>query len=122
MTEKTPVAYFGDWNPAGTEHIEGNTWSVLERALGPLRWERLAITPELAASADPPLAPKPGTDKRYKDGRPHESYEAEALGQRALIALLTDWLDGLLPEPLDDVLEREQAQRDQLRDLLRRAR
>lgn len=122
MTGKTPVAYLGDWNPAGTEHIEGNTRSVLERAVGPLCWDRLAITPELAASADPPLSPKPGTDRRFRDDRPHESYEAEALGQRALIGLLAGWLDGLLPAPLEDVLERERAERRRLAEELRRLR
>jgi hypothetical protein len=34
--------------------------------------------------------------------------------------LLTGWLDGLLPEPLDDVLEREREQREELRELLER--
>jgi hypothetical protein len=49
--------------------------------------------------------PKPGTDRRYRDGRPHDRYEAEALGAAEL--------NGLLPEPLDDVLDREAAEREQ---------
>jgi hypothetical protein len=113
-SSKAPVAYFGDWNPAGSL-IEDNTRRVLGR---PDRWERLAITPNQAADADPPLPPKPSTDRRYRDGRPHDSYEAEALGQRQLTALLAGWLDGLLPEPLDDVLEREDAERAEARRLL----
>jgi hypothetical protein len=68
-----PVAYFGDWNPAGSM-IEANTRVVLERATGGLGWQRLAVTPQQAAQAG--LPPKPGTDRRYRDGRPHESYEA----------------------------------------------
>lgn len=39
---------------------------------------------------------------------------------RTLNRLLTGWLDGLLPEPLDDVLEREREQREELRELLER--
>ncbi len=53
MTWRTPVAYFGDWNPSGSM-IEANTRRVLERAASelavPLRWERLAVTPELVAA------------------------------------------------------------------------
>lgn len=114
---KHPVAYFGDWNPAG-ESIEANTRRVLEREAGPLDWQRLAVTDTQAE--DEGLPPKPGTDRRFTDGRPHVSYEAEALGQRALTALLAGWLDGLLPEPLEDVLEREEAERERLAEELRR--
>jgi hypothetical protein len=133
MTWVTPVAYFGDWNPSGSM-IEANTRRVLERettpgrpvsAVLPLTWERLAVTPELveqynAAHPDRPLPPKPGTDKRYADGNPHQSYECEALGVTELNRLLESWLDGLLPEPLADVQERERAQREELRELLER--
>ncbi len=138
MTEQTSVAYFGDHNPSGSM-IEANTRRVLERettrslyapgrpvsAVLPLTWERLAVTPELveqynAAHPDRPLPPKPGTDERYADGNPHESYECEALGQQELNRLLTGWLEGLLPEPLADVQERERAQREELRELLER--
>ena len=96
--------------------IESNTRSVLERAVGPLGWQRLAVTPEQAEQAG--LPPKPGTDRRYADGRPHVSYEAEALGHAELNRLLAAWLDERLPVPLEDVLEREQAEREQLRQLL----
>lgn len=84
--------------------------------MGLLGWQRLAVTPEQAAEAG--LPPKPGTDRRYRDGHPHISYEAEALGQAALNRLLAGWLDALLPVSLADVLEREQAEREQLRALL----
>ena len=43
---------------------------------------------------------------------PHLSYEAGALGQAELNRLLAGWLDALLPVPLADVLEREQAERE----------
>jgi len=110
-----PVAYFGDCNPAGSA-IEVNTRRVLEREVGPLGWQRLAVTPEQAAEAG--LPPKPGTDRRYRDGRPHISYEAEALGVRELNRLLAGLVDDLLPEPLETVQEREQAEREALRVLL----
>jgi hypothetical protein len=107
-----PVAYFGDWNPAGS-HIEENTRSVLVRAG---RWERLAVTPEQAASLG--LPPKPGTDRRYRDGRPHESYECEALGQTGLAGLLDAWLAARLPAPIEGVQEREEAERAEVARVL----
>jgi hypothetical protein len=112
-----PVAYFGDWNPAGSM-IEANARRVLERDAGPLDWQRLAVTPGQAAGAG--LPPKPGTDRHYGDGRPHEGYECESLGQPTLTGMLTGWLDGLLPEPIGDVLAREPAERDELPRLLER--
>jgi hypothetical protein len=111
----SPVAYVGDHNPAGSA-IEVNTRSVLERAAGQLGWQRLAVTPEQAEQAG--LPPKPGTDRRYGDGRPHVSYEAEALGQAELNRLLAAWLDALLPRPVSAVLKREAAEREQMRALL----
>jgi hypothetical protein len=57
-------------------------------------------------------------DHRYKDGRPHEAVETEALRQTVLIEFLRDRLDELLPEPLSHVLEREQRQRKRLAALL----
>jgi integrase len=51
------------------------------------------------------------------DGRPHLSYEAGALRAVKLNRLRAGWLDALLPVPLADVLDREQAEREQLRAL-----
>ena len=110
------VAYFGDWNPAGSM-IEANTRRVLERSTGRLGWERLAVTGDQAEREG--LPPKPGNDRRYWDGRPHVSYEAEALGQGRLAELLTTWLDARLPQPLADVQERETAQRERVERALR---
>jgi hypothetical protein len=109
------VGYFGDHNVAG-DLIEANTCRVLERAVGPLDWQRIAVTAQQAQDAQ--LPPKPGTDRRYTDGRPHVSYEAEALGQGTVVDMLTDWLDDLLPEPLADVQEREEQERAEVADLL----
>lgn len=117
MHPDTPVAYFGDWNPAG-ESIEGNVRRVLERKIdGDLAWHRLAITADQAEGEG--LPPKPAVDNRYKDGRPHDSYEAEALGAGLLIELLASWLDDLIPEPITTVLERESIERERLLRQLR---
>ena len=43
-----------------------------------------------------------------------EAVETEAISQRVLIDLLRARLDGLLPEPLSRVLEREKRQRRQI--------
>ncbi len=43
LKEDDPVIYLGDLDFAGG-HIEGNTQRVLEREVGPLAWERLALT------------------------------------------------------------------------------
>jgi hypothetical protein len=97
------VAYFGDYNPAGTQ-IEEHTRAVLERAAGgPLAWERLAVTREQARAEQIPQLRV--TDKR--DGSEHISYEAEALGQGYLARTLSAWLDARLPAPLPPFLERE---------------
>jgi hypothetical protein len=44
--------------------------------------------------------------------------KAEALGQSTIVRLVRNALDGLLPEPLDDVLEREAEQRVRVAELL----
>jgi hypothetical protein len=102
------VLYLGDYDLAGGQ-IEANTRAVLEADVGPLRWERLAITAEQVASHD--LTPIQKRDKRYVDGRPHLAYETEALGQIFIQDLLRHRLDALLPEPLADVRVREADQR-----------
>jgi hypothetical protein len=103
------VLYLGDLDLSGGQ-IEDNTRRVLEREIGgSLRWERLALTHEQVTAYNLPVIVK--HDRRYKDGRPHEAVETEAISQRVLIDLLRARLDELLPEPLSRVLEREQRQR-----------
>jgi len=71
------VIYLGDLDLAGGQ-IEGNTRAVLEREIGgALQWERLALTEEQVRDYDLPIIIK--RDRRYKDGRPHEAVETEAL-------------------------------------------
>jgi hypothetical protein len=110
------VLYFGDHNIAG-DAIEENTRGVLEQAVGPLSWERLAVTLEQVDEYN--LPPKPTDDKRFGEDRGlHDSYECEALSQRRIIEILERRLDDLLPELLEDVLEREAQQRAKVLKLL----
>jgi hypothetical protein len=114
------VGYLGDLDLAGGQ-IEENTRRVLERLIGgELLWERLALTHEQVREYDLPVIIK--RDGRYKDGRPHEAVETEAISQRVLIDILRAWLDALLPEPLTRVQEREARQRRQIAALLARKR
>ncbi len=57
-------------------------------------------------------------DSRFDAARQHEAWEAEALGPSTIVRLVRDALDGLLPEPLDDVLERKAEQRVRIAELL----
>ena len=83
-----------------------------------LCWERLALTASQVAAYGLPVIIK--SDKRYKDGRPHEAVETEAISQRVLIDILRARLDELLPEPLAHVQEREARERRRIERLLRR--
>jgi hypothetical protein len=103
------VIYPGDLDLAG-EDIEANTRRVLESYTGPLAWERLAVTGEQVAEHSLPVIIK--RDKRKGS---YPAVETEALSQSILTGLLTARLDALLPDPLADVLERERAQRAELR-------
>lgn len=111
------VLYIGDLDLAG-DHIERNTHAVLEReADRPLDWRRLALTVEQAEEYG--LEPILKTDGRYKDKKPHEAIEVEALGQSVVTGIVRSGLDALLPCRLEDVLEREHAQREHVGRLLR---
>jgi hypothetical protein len=113
------VIYLGDLDLSGGQ-IEDNTRRVLEREIGgPLQWERLALTEQQVSAHNLPVIVK--RDRRYKDGRPHEAVETEAIGQAMLIGILRTHLTELLPEPLARVLEREARQRRRLEKLLRDA-
>jgi hypothetical protein len=113
------VLYLGDLDLSGGQ-IEDNIRRVLEREIGgPLQWERLALTREQVEQYGLPVIVK--HDRRYKDGRPHEAVETEAISQRVLIDILRARLDALLPEPLARVQEREARQRRRLERLLRGA-
>jgi hypothetical protein len=106
------VLYLGDRDRCG-EDIERNAHRVLERAAGrEIAWKRIGLTE----------AQTEGIDPIWKvDGRDHEgrwAWEIESLGQAAVVALIQGALDVRLPEPLDRVLEREDEEREELRELL----
>jgi hypothetical protein len=115
--EPRPVLYLGDLDHQG-DQIEANTRRVLERdILGfPLDWRRILLTQEQVEEHG--LDPMWKLDERYKPARAGWAWEAEALGQARVGRILRAELDALLPEPLEDVLEREGRQRDQWRERL----
>ena len=69
-------------------------------------------------TAERGLTPVWKLDSRFHPARQREAWEAEALGQSTIVRLVRNALDGLLPEPLDDVLEREAEQRVRVAELL----
>jgi hypothetical protein len=117
LSEGDRVLYLGDFDRAGGD-IEGNTRRVLEREVGKLNWERLALTTEQVQQYNLPIIIK--HDRRFADGGAHEAVETEALSQRILVDILRARLEELLPEPLADVQEREKEQRQKIARILRR--
>jgi hypothetical protein len=111
------VLYLGDFDLSGGQ-IEDNTRRVEREVGGSLQWERLALTREQVEQYGLPVIIK--RDRRFKDGRPHEAVETEAISQRVLIDILRARLDALLPEPLARVQERERRQQRQIEALLHR--
>ena len=110
------VLYLGDHDLQG-DQIEDNTRRVLEQVtLRSIDWQRIAITAEQVAEHD--LEPVWKVDHRYRPAREHAAVETEALGQGRVLALVRAALDELLPEPIDDVLERERQQREEVAELL----
>ena len=111
------VLYLGDFDLCGND-IEANTRSVLEREVGELAWERLALTEEQVDRYDLPRIIK--TDRRFKNGGgTHEAVETEALSQRIIVDLLRERLGQLLPEPLESVHERAEQERSRIRRLIK---
>jgi hypothetical protein len=119
LNEGDRVLYLGDHDLAGND-IEANTRRVLEQEVGPLEWERLALTAEQVEQYNLPTYTK--KDRRFKNGGGvHEAVETEALSQQLIVNILTDRLEELLPMKLEAVLEREARQRKALRRVLKEA-
>jgi hypothetical protein len=118
LQPKQDVIYFGDLDKSGHD-IEGNTRLVLERAVGRLRWKRLALTRTQAD--DLGLKPIWKYDKR--DRHHYEAIETEALGQSRIFKILRDHLNRLCPERIrKEVHEREIVERAKMERTLRRSR
>jgi hypothetical protein len=112
---RTRVLYLGDRDLCGND-IEAHTRDVLERHAGRAfdedTWERLLLTEAQARDLRRRgVKPVRKTDHRFRDGRPHDAFEAEALGQRVLTDIVRGRLVELAPAPLDRVLAREVRQR-----------
>src|SRR5262249_9420838 len=95
------IAYLGDFDLCGGD-IEDNTRKVLESAVGELDWRRMALTEEQVSRYSLPRITK--RDKRFKGGGgTHEAVETEALSQSLIVEIVRDWLDSLLPQPLEEI-------------------
>ena len=108
------VLYLGDLDLSGTQ-IEENTRKVLE-GYGDLEWERLAITDVQVREKE--LVAVEKKDNRYKPARPYEAVETEALKQQEIQRILRGALEAAVPEPLEEVREREEDQRAEVREAL----
>jgi hypothetical protein len=111
------VLYVGDHDKSGYD-IEASARDRLERFSGQaLRWQRVALTETQVNEYGLPLIER--VDRRERDGRAYLVCETEAMPQATLTRLVTDALDELLlSHSLDDVQEREAAEREALRRLL----
>jgi hypothetical protein len=83
------------------------------RPLDPARW-----TPEDHAAEDARMAEMEAQAERWKD--PAYRKESHLRLRARLFGQESDALDRLLPEPLADVLEREEQQRERVAELLER--
>ena len=79
-------------------------------------WEKVTITDVQVQERNFPVVHK--KDKRFKPAREFPAVETEALGQVRIRDILSTALAGLVPESLEQVLEREEHQRVQVRELL----
>jgi hypothetical protein len=110
------VGYLGDYDLSGGM-IEDNTRGVLESQVGVLTWRRLALTEEQVLEYRLPSITK--TDKRFKNGGgTHEAVETEALSQSLIVGIVRDWLDSQLRQPLAEIHEVEDEERERLRRLI----
>jgi hypothetical protein len=113
-----PVLYLGDLDWQG-DQIEANTRRVLEQEAGRrIDWTRIAITQQQVTEHQPPLEPAWKKDERYKPAKWYEAVETEALGQAEITRIARSELDARLPEPLSNVLAREQEQREEIEQIL----
>jgi len=114
------LLYLGDFDWCGGQ-IETATQRTLAEHAGRVftgdTWERLALTAEQVEAYALPVTEK--RDNRYNDGHPHDAVETEALRQTAIVNLVRDRLNELLPEPLADVQVREDEQRARVGEQLR---
>jgi hypothetical protein len=125
------VLYIGDYELRGpADQIEQNTKRKIEEHTGRTfrseEWIKIALTEQQVKARRLRRLAITKLDKRYKPAKEYEAIECEALGQGVLVHLIREFLDSLLPEPLDIVRKRERLQRERalaaLLRLKRRAR
>jgi hypothetical protein len=113
------VGYVGDGDLCGAQ-IEANTRKVLEELVGgELNWTRVALTDEQIERYHLEEFRITKPDRRYEPPRYEPAIECEALQQHIIVAIVREWLEALLPQPLERVRERERRQRRRLAALLR---
>jgi hypothetical protein len=115
------ILYIGDREIGGPgDQIEANTKRYLVRHTGAtVRWLRIALT-QTQVDNNKRLLERVinKLDNRCKPPRPYEAVECEAVGQAELEQILRAAIEVRLPEPLDAVRVREEAQRRDLVDRL----
>lgn len=90
LYEGATVLYLGDADFSGG-HIETNTRAVLEREVGRLAWERLAVADEQIRLYSLPVIQK--YDARTKSR--HDAVETEALSQQRIVDIVRRRLEAL---------------------------
>jgi hypothetical protein len=120
------VRYVGDYELRGpADQIETHTKRALEHHSGrkftPETWKKITLTEE-QVRVNPRLRKLEITkhDRRYKPPKAYRAVECEAIKQKVLIDIIRKDLDAMLPEPLHDVLVREERQRGRVVALLKR--
>jgi hypothetical protein len=129
QTGRRLVLYLGDFDLSGNQIEQATKSTLAEHGAQWLSWQRVALRDDQVAAleADRLARGVPGdlvirkTDRRYRPAREFDAVECETVGQGPLRRLLTAALDELLaPVRIEDVLERQEAQRAQVAEQLRR--
>jgi hypothetical protein len=110
-----PALYVGDLDLSAGQ-IEANTRRVLDGSC--TSWRRVALTDAQADEHGLEQLAVEKEDRRYRPAKTHRAIETEALSQQVIVEILRGELDSMLPEPLADVLVREEQQRTDIRSLL----
>jgi hypothetical protein len=130
-TRRTLVKHAAHWGTMyrATELVRGVRRRRRTSSIEPL-WERVALTTAQVEELDARRAAEGlgsavirKRDDRFNDGNGgrgkfFDAVETEALGQGVIVGMLHDRLDELMPEPLEDVHERERVQQDAMADFL----
>ncbi len=129
------ILYLGDYDPSGIDMIRDIKSRILEFAMGSYDWETeneaedyfnfsitpIALTRRQINQYNPPPNPAKTTDPRAKDFIKKfgaTSWEVDALKPEVLNQLLTDAIKANIDEDVfDNIVAREQADKDKLRSL-----